>query len=66
MPEPVSIHDIRCMEHALALARKGTALASPNPMVGCVIVRSGEIIGQGAHQYDARDHAETVLRFAGV
>ena len=66
MPEPVSIHDIRCMEHALALARLGTALASPNPMVGCVIVRSGEIVGQGSHQYDARDHAEIVaLRGAG-
>jgi diaminohydroxyphosphoribosylaminopyrimidine deaminase / 5-amino-6-(5-phosphoribosylamino)uracil reductase len=66
MPEPVSIHDIRCMEHALSLARQGTALASPNPMVGCVIVRSGEIVGQGSHQYDARDHAEILaLRNAG-
>jgi diaminohydroxyphosphoribosylaminopyrimidine deaminase / 5-amino-6-(5-phosphoribosylamino)uracil reductase len=66
MPEPVSIHDIRCMEHALALARQGVSLASPNPMVGCVIVRSGEIVGQGTHQYDARDHAEILaLRGAG-
>src|SRR6202011_346771 len=54
------------MEHALALARKGTGLASPNPMVGCVIVRSGEIIGEGFHQYEERDHAETVaLKSAG-
>jgi len=32
------------MEHALVLARKGTSLASPNPMVGCVMVREGQIV----------------------
>jgi len=48
------------MEHALALARKGTGLASPNPMVGCVIVREGQIVGEGFHQYEWRDHAEIV------
>src|SRR5260370_34928772 len=48
------------MQHALALARKGTALASPNPMVGCVIVREGQIVGEGFHQYQLRDHAEIV------
>jgi diaminohydroxyphosphoribosylaminopyrimidine deaminase / 5-amino-6-(5-phosphoribosylamino)uracil reductase len=48
------------MEHALALARKGVGLASPNPAVGCVIVRDGEIIGEGFHQYEWRDHAEIV------
>jgi diaminohydroxyphosphoribosylaminopyrimidine deaminase / 5-amino-6-(5-phosphoribosylamino)uracil reductase len=54
------------MEHALALARKGSGLASPNPMVGCVIVREGEIIGEGFHQYEWRDHAEIVaLKSAG-
>ncbi len=53
-------HDIRFLQHALALARKGIGLASPNPMVGCVIVRSGEIVGEGFHQYDWRDHAEIV------
>jgi diaminohydroxyphosphoribosylaminopyrimidine deaminase/5-amino-6-(5-phosphoribosylamino)uracil reductase len=54
------------MEHALALARKGMGLASPNPMVGCVIVREGEIIGEGFHQYEWRDHAEIVaLKSAG-
>ena len=55
------------MEHALALARKGVGLASPNPTVGCVIVRSGEIVGEGFHQYDQRDHAEIVaLKAAGI
>jgi diaminohydroxyphosphoribosylaminopyrimidine deaminase / 5-amino-6-(5-phosphoribosylamino)uracil reductase len=63
---PVNEHDIRFLQHALALARKGTGLASPNPMVGCVIVQSGEIVGEGFHQYDWRDHAEIVaLKSAG-
>jgi diaminohydroxyphosphoribosylaminopyrimidine deaminase / 5-amino-6-(5-phosphoribosylamino)uracil reductase len=54
------------MEHALALARKGVGLASPNPVVGCVIVRDGEIVGEGFHQYEWRDHAEIVaLKSAG-
>ena len=54
------------MQHALALARKGIGLASPNPMVGCVIVREGQIVGEGFHQYEWRDHAEIVaLKTAG-
>jgi diaminohydroxyphosphoribosylaminopyrimidine deaminase / 5-amino-6-(5-phosphoribosylamino)uracil reductase len=59
-------HATRFMEHALALARKGVGLASPNPMVGCILVRDGEIAGEGFHQYDWRDHAEVVaLKSAG-
>lgn len=59
-------HDIRFIEHALTLARKGIGLASPNPHVGCVIVRDGEIVGEGFHQYEWRDHAEIVaLKSAG-
>jgi diaminohydroxyphosphoribosylaminopyrimidine deaminase/5-amino-6-(5-phosphoribosylamino)uracil reductase len=54
------------MEHALNLARKGIGLASPNPHVGCVIARDGQIVGEGFHQYDWRDHAEIVaLKSAG-
>jgi len=54
------------MEHALGLARKGIGLASPNPTVGCVIVKDGAILGEGFHQYDWRDHAEIVaLKQAG-
>jgi diaminohydroxyphosphoribosylaminopyrimidine deaminase/5-amino-6-(5-phosphoribosylamino)uracil reductase len=56
----VNEHDIRFMEHALALARKGIGLASPNPTVGCVVIRDGQIVGEGFHQYDWRDHAEIV------
>ena len=59
-------HAIRFLQHALALARKGVGLASPNPMVGCVIVREGQIVGEGFHQYEWRDHAEIVaLKSAG-
>jgi diaminohydroxyphosphoribosylaminopyrimidine deaminase / 5-amino-6-(5-phosphoribosylamino)uracil reductase len=54
------------MQHALTLARKGIGLASPNPHVGCVIVRDGQIVGEGFHQYEWRDHAEIVaLKSAG-
>ena len=59
-------HDLPFMERALALARKGAGLTSPNPMVGCVLVRDGEIVGEGFHRYAARDHAEIVaLKSAG-
>jgi diaminohydroxyphosphoribosylaminopyrimidine deaminase/5-amino-6-(5-phosphoribosylamino)uracil reductase len=54
------------MKQALALARKTAGLASPNPQVGCVLVRNGLVVGEGAHVYDALDHAEIVaLRQAG-
>lgn len=54
------------MERALELARRGVGLASPNPTVGCVIIKDGAIVGEGFHQYDCRDHAEIVaLKQAG-
>jgi diaminohydroxyphosphoribosylaminopyrimidine deaminase / 5-amino-6-(5-phosphoribosylamino)uracil reductase len=54
------------MQRAFTLARKGTGLASPNPMVGCVLVREGQIVGEGFHQYEWRDHAEVVaIKSAG-
>ncbi len=55
------------MQRALALARETIGLASPNPQVGCVLVREStgdrardQILGEGAHLYDQRDHAEIV------
>jgi diaminohydroxyphosphoribosylaminopyrimidine deaminase / 5-amino-6-(5-phosphoribosylamino)uracil reductase len=60
MSELPSTHDLHFMEHALDLARKGVGLASPNPTVGCVIVKDGAIVGEGFHRYDQRDHAEIV------
>ena len=53
-------HATRFMEHALELARKGIGLASPNPVVGCILVRESQIVGQGFHDYEKRDHAEIV------
>jgi len=51
--------DAHWMHRALDLARRGIGLASPNPAVGCVLVgNSGELIGEGWHEYDLRDHAE--------
>jgi diaminohydroxyphosphoribosylaminopyrimidine deaminase/5-amino-6-(5-phosphoribosylamino)uracil reductase len=48
------------MREALDLARKGRALASPNPMVGAVVVREGEVVGRGFHTWAAVRHAETI------
>ena len=50
--------DERFLSLALDLARQARGLASPNPTVGCVLTLDGNIIGQGAHLYDLRDHAE--------
>ncbi len=61
-----SADDMQWMQAALALAREGVGLASPNPTVGCVIVRENHIAGRGFHQYAQRDHAEVVaLKQAG-
>lgn len=48
------------MREALALARQGRALASPNPMVGAVLAHGDTVVGQGFHTYAAREHAEIV------
>ncbi len=54
------------MARALALAKASVGLASPNPQVGCVIVRGDAVLGEGAHLYDQFDHAEIVaLKQAG-
>jgi diaminohydroxyphosphoribosylaminopyrimidine deaminase/5-amino-6-(5-phosphoribosylamino)uracil reductase len=50
--------DTAMMERALELARKGRYTVTPNPMVGCVIVRSGRIIGEGFHIRAGTGHAE--------
>ncbi|MFC1848237.1 bifunctional diaminohydroxyphosphoribosylaminopyrimidine deaminase/5-amino-6-(5-phosphoribosylamino)uracil reductase RibD [Chloroflexota bacterium] len=46
------------MRRALALARRGLGKTSPNPMVGALIVKNGEIIGQGYHRRFGDNHAE--------
>jgi diaminohydroxyphosphoribosylaminopyrimidine deaminase/5-amino-6-(5-phosphoribosylamino)uracil reductase len=52
--------ELQYMDRALELARETVGLASPNPMVGCVIVRDGVVLGEGAHRYELFDHAEIV------
>ena len=46
------------LRRALKLATDTVALASPNPQVGCVLVRKNHIVGEGVHLYEQRDHAE--------
>src|ERR1700751_5505354 len=54
------------MEEALELARRGRGRTSPNPAVGAVVVRDGEVIGRGFHTWAGIDHAEIIaLREAG-
>ncbi len=48
------------LREALDLARKGRALASPNPMVGAVLVREGEVVGRAFHTYAGIQHAEVI------
>lgn len=54
----ISPMDEQFMRRALELAAKGRYSVSPNPMVGCVVVRNGEIIGEGFHQRTGMAHAE--------
>ena len=58
--------DIRHMRSALELAAAGTGWVSPNPLVGCVIAKDGEVVGRGYHQRFGGPHAEVyALREAG-
>ncbi|KAF1691546.1 riboflavin biosynthesis protein RibD [Pseudoxanthomonas koreensis] len=55
------------MERALELAARGLYTARPNPMVGCVVVRDGELVGEGWHPRTGEPHAEVfALRQAGA
>jgi diaminohydroxyphosphoribosylaminopyrimidine deaminase / 5-amino-6-(5-phosphoribosylamino)uracil reductase len=58
--------DQKWMARALELAAKGEGLASPNPMVGAVLVRDGRVIAEAFHTYDGLRHAEIIaLEAAG-
>ena len=57
--QPVTmIPDHFFMQRALELARLGVGTVSPNPLVGCVIVHDGKIIGEGWHRKYGEAHAE--------
>jgi len=54
------------MAQALQLARKGLYTTDPNPRVGCLLVKEGQIVGQGWHEKAGEPHAEVyALRQAG-
>jgi diaminohydroxyphosphoribosylaminopyrimidine deaminase/5-amino-6-(5-phosphoribosylamino)uracil reductase len=54
------------MAQALRLAEQGLYSTSPNPRVGCVIVRDGKVVGEGWHQRAGTPHAEVhALQQAG-
>ena len=67
MTEPVfTATDHLMMARALRLAERGAYTTRPNPMVGCVLVRDGEIVGEGFHARAGEAHAEIVaLQAAG-
>jgi diaminohydroxyphosphoribosylaminopyrimidine deaminase/5-amino-6-(5-phosphoribosylamino)uracil reductase len=50
--------DHRHMAHALRLAARGLHTTTPNPRVGCVIVRDAEVLGEGWHERAGGPHAE--------
>jgi diaminohydroxyphosphoribosylaminopyrimidine deaminase/5-amino-6-(5-phosphoribosylamino)uracil reductase len=52
--------DHRFMARALRLAENGLYTCDPNPRVGCVLVRGGEIVGEGWHRWAGGPHAEIV------
>jgi len=50
--------DVEFMARAIRLARKGLFTTHPNPRVGCVLVKDGNIIGEGWHERAGKPHAE--------
>lgn len=54
----IDADDIHFMQRALELAKNGLGRVSPNPMVGCVVVHQGRIIGEGWHRQYGGPHAE--------
>jgi diaminohydroxyphosphoribosylaminopyrimidine deaminase/5-amino-6-(5-phosphoribosylamino)uracil reductase len=63
---PFSALDHAMMARALRLAERGIYTTRPNPMVGCVLVRDGGVVGEGWHQRAGGPHAEVIaLEAAG-
>jgi diaminohydroxyphosphoribosylaminopyrimidine deaminase/5-amino-6-(5-phosphoribosylamino)uracil reductase len=62
-----SAADYEFMARALRLAERGLNTTTPNPRVGCVLVKSGQVVGEGWHEKAGEPHAEAnALRLAGV
>ena len=61
-----SQQDHQFMALAIELAKKGRFTCTPNPAVGCVLVKNGEIVGKGYHEKAGEPHAEVMaMREAG-
>ena len=59
--------DEQYIKRTLRLAKKGVGYVNPNPLVGSVIVKDGQIVGEGYHSCFGKEHAEVVaLRNAGA
>jgi diaminohydroxyphosphoribosylaminopyrimidine deaminase/5-amino-6-(5-phosphoribosylamino)uracil reductase len=62
----MSAEDHAFMARALRLAERGLCTTTPNPRVGCVVVRDGTVVGEGWHERAGEPHAEVhALRAAG-
>ena len=60
------MNDQHFMNIALELAEKGRGFTSPNPMVGAVVVKNGQVVGKGYHEMFGGAHAEVnAIRDAG-
>jgi len=57
MAEP---EDFGFMARAIRLARLGLYTTDPNPRVGCVLARGGDVVGEGHHRYAGEAHAERI------
>lgn len=51
-------YEEKYMRRAIDLARRGEGWTSPNPMVGCVVVKNGQIVSEGWHERCGKNHAE--------
>jgi len=66
MRQPDRVADERYMRMAISLAERGTGFVSPNPRVGCVLVKDQSIVGWGYHRRCGGPHAEVeALKMAG-
>ncbi len=55
---PTNELNINYMQRTIALAKKGGGFVHPNPLVGCVVVKNGEVIAEGYHEHYGGFHAE--------
>ena len=61
LPDGATQMDVEYMRLSLQLAKRALGHTSPNPMVGCVIVKDGKVVGQGFHPKAGEPHAEVSI-----